>query len=1234
MKRNRLLCLLIFIIGIFSVGVIGVKAGCTNCDPDVYEWEEHNDDSGTIGGGGACIRNSLCGNSNFITIRVDFAHLKAHTPTNVMASIQFTNNPSLANGTTVIYEPSLTKEKYAYGVATAQIEKMFSANNGALARDYLTKLGVTDFSGIHGSDAFGAVFQPMVQFKNASGQMQMATMKEYAAIATNKARILDFLSRVVTGTDDVLQYVQGMTSEQCKAAGLAVAASSGTGCGMAILDLACLWGIIPEPIPPKTCPGGDMVKSGSFGKCEVSESKDGQSFGFSYTATGGSKTNVHRALGEETKSINNYCSIYCQEFGTATLPGATGEALALGSYIIWPTSKDNHDNSKFKKGFYPLKFSGQLYCKMGIRPDANLPGSNGACFEDPAAVYRENWIYLKATWNQKDYSNKTFEEVRYDYTKLQAGMCGPNYNDWNNSHTSCGKKMAEDGPFAGCRTAKIIPCQYKIEEALPGEEECKKDYYEDYQDALKAYNDAPDTCKHCERYGDMNQYEHCEDPCPAKKKDLWAKAQDAKAKYEAQKALVDTLNQMKQQIKDNVRTCQTYTEKFRQNREIVKAYHQCDNSGGITEEDYDFDSSATLSWNDEEYFNIGNVKKYSSTKTANSAPPVGIPQGEFEKWEQMEAYHPDVLDTDIGKLKRNEYIVNAEDVYALDTGYKYIDKKSNKYKKSKSELKNYLDITKSVPTIKSVIPTSYDNIVGKNYKLILKSIRFGQVGWSNSEDYVCKQDFTKTNDSCKCPSGYKFAGRSLTGYLKNNHKTCADLQADKTALEKYCNDPKEDSYYCPAPHAYICLDGCINAGSTYDECVKEFCPGERNFCIDCDGKTHYLDTLTPKNGPAGECRADESKGPGSECEARLCPSVCKRDPFCKDQNGVWHFRYECGNKETDDECKHRLCEENTETDDECTNRYTQKKYFKSKMSEYREQGLCKNGEPWDHCKTNKLCPSEIIDGDKCTNRFTQTTYYKKYFETYKTSGQCDKNDNWSKCKKKLCPDKALCYYDGEWYYENDCTDDEKNDKDLKDCKDRLCPSGAPGCQDCGEKIKCKNTNGVGGLMDITSCVQTKMTQGKTRQEAIDECDSVMCPLGKFIIYRTIKMENPFPGKNISNLVSGFNDDVKGRYQGYNWNSKALVKSKIRENRGADGTTIYETKEPLYSFELDGVTIEALRDYNKNQKEGYNDFTLDCKNEHMFACVSKVVHNAHLSGLVGGTCQNIGINDGFYKCAEQ
>lgn len=169
-------------------------------------------------------------------------------------------------------------------------------------------------------------------------------------------------------------------------------------------------------------------------------------------------------------------------------------------------------------------------------------------------------------------------------------------------------------------------------------------------------------------------------------------------------------------------------------------------------------------------------------------------------------------------------------------------------------------------------------------------------------------------------------------------------------------------------------------------------------------------------------------------------------------------------------------------------------------------------------------------------------------------------------------------------------------------------------------------------MDIKPCVFANIDMGL--EAALQYCKDTVCPYqgGIRIIYRTISLRNPFPGKNATGPTVDFSlDNIRGRYPGANWNSKTLVKNQILYNRGVEGNALYQ-KEPLYSFILDTATIKAIREYNEKRESsgGYADFTLDCKNG--IACLSNKFLRESQSGLVGGVCSHASATN-FYVCSE-
>lgn len=205
---------------------------------------------------------------------------------------------------------------------------------------------------------------------------------------------------------------------------------------------------------------------------------------------------------------------------------------------------------------------------------------------------------------------------------------------------------------------------------------------------------------------------------------------------------------------------------------------------------------------------------------------------------------------------------------------------------------------------------------------------------------------------------------------------------------------------------------------------------------------------------------------------------------------------------------------------------------------------------------------------------------------------------------------------------------------LNDCINKYCNVRCTtGCS--GEKWVCPAGTNEG--MDLTSCVIPMMIKGYSEKQAYNYCKDVTCPYkGIKIIYRIIDLSNPFPSKDADkkveqpNLRKGmFNDDLKGRYPGYNWNGTEVVKNKILNNRNVDGDNVYK-KQPLYTFVVNTEKLKAIRSYNKAQSNKYDDFKLKCLNGSS-ACKSEFVHN-QAYGLVSGTCYSIS-KDNFYSCAK-
>jgi len=201
------------------------------------------------------------------------------------------------------------------------------------------------------------------------------------------------------------------------------------------------------------------------------------------------------------------------------------------------------------------------------------------------------------------------------------------------------------------------------------------------------------------------------------------------------------------------------------------------------------------------------------------------------------------------------------------------------------------------------------------------------------------------------------------------------------------------------------------------------------------------------------------------------------------------------------------------------------------------------------------------------------------------------------------------------------------------CKKRLCEGSVP--PPGRNKYECPGNSPTNPYMDISPCVETKMEQGYRENEAIHVCQGIVCP-GTEIIYRTINLANPFPSKELSAGITGFNTDATvGRYPGYNWNSKEIVDAKILKNRGVESGKVY-SKEPLYIITLDRATMLAIRSYNRNQlrnSTGYADFTLNCSNSRGgSACISREFLRKTIN-MSGGTCSSATTVSSFNDCAK-
>lgn len=129
-----------------------------------------------------------------------------------------------------------------------------------------------------------------------------------------------------------------------------------------------------------------------------------------------------------------------------------------------------------------------------------------------------------------------------------------------------------------------------------------------------------------------------------------------------------------------------------------------------------------------------------------------------------------------------------------------------------------------------------------------------------------------------------------------------------------------------------------------------------------------------------------------------------------------------------------------------------------------------------------------------------------------------------------------------------------------------------------------------------------------------------------IIFRSIFLDNPFPGIKISIRIPGSN--WGGQLSLNNKNYTGLVKKYI-----IDTEKYMYQGEPMYSITLTPKAIKEIKKYNTLQK--YDDFNLECKNGGK--CYSKFLHEVlpgYDSNIVSGACAIINSKTNYYTNFEQ
>lgn len=680
-----------------------------------------------------------------------------------------------------------------------------------------------------------------------------------------------------------------------------------------------------DPPQSATCPGGEMITTGSIGECN--NKVGGETYTFQYLAISGSNDSVHQKYGEVTNASGTgaYCRLFCQEQADVTLPGLTTGTFQIGSYIVWPTSQSN-SNSKFYANLYPLKFKGVKSCKLVLMPDdGNFPYAgvstvlgNGGCNIDPVEEYNNRYQQMYQLGNTGDYAGVRYENVRIYNGKYdnEPEVCGIllDEGEVSKSSLSCG---AIKYTVPATNQYYNSGYRYSYYEQKINEINIKADAWESAYQAWKPY----------EQYKDQKEPY----PCPSGAvingvvqmttcQRLTANAETEKSLRSQKDSAANNYNSAVATFRNSsfqrsISKCREYIELFNFEREILHELSLCGNYDG-NETNYNFESSASFSYNDKEYHLNNALSQENATSYSCVGSCAGLNMKEKEELKLLsDLYTPAVLAGYVSQIENRDFQIQTNEInYTMTSNYKYINKKKNKYTTTGGGA-NYVQLGVRV------VPTSYNNPIldslgnALKYQLKLFNLAFGENRkFGSDSEYVCEFDLTKdiieqyyycpqdsdypnkeltmyikngmsydqavakycyttNNDECLCPPGTEKEGYDLSSYLGT--MTCGEAQRTK------CGGTKVDPPRCPKPNDDKLLEPCLNGsydGQEHDTewCYEYYCKGSCSCPEDSD---------IDKIGMDLSLHLDKMSC--SEAQNKYCYSSVIEDKYrCKNTNGI------------------------------------------------------------------------------------------------------------------------------------------------------------------------------------------------------------------------------------------------------------------------------------------------------------------------------------------------------------
>ncbi len=133
-----------------------------------------------------------------------------------------------------------------------------------------------------------------------------------------------------------------------------------------------------------------------------------------------------------------------------------------------------------------------------------------------------------------------------------------------------------------------------------------------------------------------------------------------------------------------------------------------------------------------------------------------------------------------------------------------------------------------------------------------------------------------------------------------------------------------------------------------------------------------------------------------------------------------------------------------------------------------------------------------------------------------------------------------------------------------------------------------------------------------------------------VIYRTIDLEDPFPGQNAESRETGANwcsYNIRTQEIDCKYNNNTVKNYITRErNNKKNGYKVYDDDHILYEVNLDSKTISSIRRYNDKNK--YDDDWISECYDNGKACKSKFLRE--YSSVITGKCKSTSSSN-FYTC---